>query len=44
MVQNELQGVLESSPKVDQYRQEELKLLSIIANSFDRNEQKEADG
>ncbi|OLD63153.1 MAG: hypothetical protein AUI33_13090, partial [Ignavibacteria bacterium 13_1_40CM_2_61_4] len=35
MVQNELQGVLEVlSPKVDQYVQEELKLLSIIANEL----------
>ncbi|HYQ87534.1 MAG TPA: response regulator [Bacteroidota bacterium] len=35
MVQNELQGVLEVlSPKVDQYVQEELKLLTIIANEL----------
>ncbi len=35
MVQNELQGVLEVlSPKVDRYVEEELKLLSIIANEL----------
>ena len=35
LVQNELQGVLEVlSPKVDKYVQEELKLLSIIANEL----------
>ncbi len=35
MVQNELQGVLEVlSPKVDQYVQEDLKLLTIIANEL----------
>lgn len=35
MVQNELQGVLEVlSPKVDHYVEEDLKLLSIIANEL----------
>jgi PAS domain S-box-containing protein len=35
LVQNELQGVLEVlSPKADRYVQEELKLLSIIANEL----------
>ncbi len=35
MVQNELQGILEVlSPKIDRYVQEELKLLSIIANEL----------
>ncbi len=35
MVQNELQGVLEVlSPKVDRYVEEELKLLSVIANEL----------
>ncbi len=35
MVQNELQGILEIiSPKVDQYVQEDLKMLSIISNEL----------
>ncbi len=35
MVQNELQGVLEVlSPKVDRYVEEELKLLTVIANEL----------